>query len=52
MTLFARNAPVLETDALAAKSVLCVGLGRSGSTVPDLLARESFFADSLLPNKC
>ena len=40
MTLFARNAPVLETletDALAAKSILCVGLGNRGSTVADLL---------------
>ena len=40
MTLFARNAPVLETNALAAKSVLCVGLGSGGSTVADLLARS------------
>ena len=40
MTLFARNAPVLETDALAAKRVLCVGLGSGGSTVADLLARS------------
>ena len=40
MTLFARNAPVLETDALAHKSVLCVGLGSGGSTVADLLARS------------
>lgn len=40
MTLFARNAPVLETDALAHSSVLCVGLGSGGSTVADLLARS------------
>ena len=40
MTLFARNTPVLETDALAGRSVLCVGLGSGGSTVADLLARS------------
>ena len=40
MTLFTRNAPVLETDALAGRSVLCVGLGSGGSTVADLLARS------------
>ena len=40
MTLFARNAPVLETDALAGRSVLCVGLGSGGATVADLLARS------------
>ena len=51
MTLFARNAPVLETDAPAANSVLCVGLGSGGSTVADLLPRESFFADSLLSKR-
>ena len=40
MTLFARNVPVLETDALAGKSVPCVGLGSGGATVADLLARS------------
>ena len=40
MTLFARNAPVLETDALSGKSVLCIGLGSGGSTIADLLARS------------
>ena len=40
MTLFARNAPVLETDALMQGSVLCVGLGSGGATVADLLARS------------
>ena len=40
MTLFTRNAPVLETDALADRSVLCVGLGSGGATVADLLARS------------
>ena len=43
MTPFARNTPVLETDALAGRSVLCVGLGSGGSTQ---MAREGFFADS------
>ena len=37
---FSRNAPVLETDALAERSVLIVGLGSGGSTVADLLARS------------
>ena len=37
---FSRNAPVLETDALAERSVLVVGLGSGGSTVADLLARS------------
>ena len=40
MTLFARNTPVLETDALSGSSVLCVGLGSGGSTIVDLLARS------------
>ena len=48
MTLFARNAPVLETDALAAKRVLCVGLGSGGSTVADLLARSGVGREALL----
>jgi molybdopterin/thiamine biosynthesis adenylyltransferase len=36
---FTRNLPVLETDALAMTTVLCVGLGSGGSAVVDLLAR-------------
>ena len=47
MALFTRNVPAVETDALADKSVLCVGLGNSGSTVADRLVREGFLADSL-----
>ena len=43
MTPFARYTPVLETDALAGRSVLCVDLGSGGST---RMAREGFFADS------
>ena len=38
--IFNRNAPVLETDALADKTVLVVGLGSGGSIVVDLLARS------------
>ena len=37
---FTRNAPVLETDALARRSVLCIGLGSGGSAVADQLARS------------
>lgn len=36
---FSRNAPVLETDALADRTVLCVGLGSGGSATIDQLAR-------------
>lgn len=39
-TSFTRNAPVLETDALSGKSVLCVGLGSGGAAIVDLLARS------------
>lgn len=38
--VFNRNAAVLETDALAAKRVLIVGLGSGGSAVADSLARS------------
>lgn len=38
--VFDRNAAVLETDALAAKNVLIVGLGSGGSLVADSLARS------------
>lgn len=37
---FTRNAPVLETDVLSGKSVLCVGLGSGGSAIVDQLARS------------
>jgi molybdopterin/thiamine biosynthesis adenylyltransferase len=36
---FTRNQPVLETPALNAASVLCIGLGSGGSIVVDQLAR-------------
>lgn len=38
--VFDRNAPVLETNALAAKKVLIVGLGSGGSAIADSLARS------------
>ena len=38
-TLLARNAPVLETDTLTHRSILCVGVGSGGSTAADLPAR-------------
>jgi molybdopterin/thiamine biosynthesis adenylyltransferase len=37
---FTRNASILETDALAGTSVLCIGLGSGGSAVVDQLARS------------
>lgn len=49
---FSRNAPVLETDALAQRSVLVVGLGSGGSTVVDLLARSGVGNFVLWDNDC
>lgn len=37
---FTRNTPILESDALARKKVLCIGLGSGGSAVADQLARS------------
>lgn len=52
MDAFSRNAPVLETDALAQRSVLVVGLGSGGSTVADLLARSGVGNFVLWDNDC
>ncbi len=50
--VFNRNAPVLETDALADRTVLVVGLGSGGSTVVDLLARSGVGHVVLWDNDC
>lgn len=52
MDTFSRNAPVLETDVLAQRSVLVVGLGSGGSTVADLLARSGVGNFVLWDNDC
>ena len=48
--VFNRNEAVLETEALAAKKVLIVGLGSGGSVVADSLARSSVGGFTLWDN--
>ena len=48
--VFSRNAAVLETDALAAKKVLIVGVGSGGSVVADSLARSGVGGFTLWDN--
>ena len=37
---YAGNTPILETDVLLRKRVVCIGLGSGGSAIADLLARS------------
>ena len=37
---YTRNTPILETDVILRKRVVCIGLGSGGSAIADLLARS------------